>query len=76
MDAYINDKLDKRYNDMQGITKSKTIIDLALNSYMAEGNQDEQSGKTQLDATFRKYALSQIKVFIFAGHDSTATTMC
>jgi cytochrome P450 len=75
MDGYINNKLDARYSTTHGKANSKTIIDLALNSYTAESNSlPERRG--HLDATFRKYAVSQMKVFIFAGHDATATTIC
>ncbi|ORX96169.1 cytochrome P450 monooxygenase-like protein [Clohesyomyces aquaticus] len=75
MDKYINRDLDKRYTTSQKRTTSKTIIDLALNAYRSE---DAVAGndRGELDAVFRKYALSQMKVFIFAGHDATSTTIC
>jgi cytochrome P450 len=77
MNKYINHELDKRYSSTTGKVNSKTIIDLALNSYIAEqGSPSEDKGKGQLDPTFRKYALSQMKVFIFEGHDTTASTIC
>ncbi|PVI05806.1 cytochrome P450 monooxygenase-like protein [Periconia macrospinosa] len=67
MDKYIDRDLDERYNQAQGNSKSKTIIDLALNVYSDGGTMDK---------VFRKYARSQMKVFIFAGHDATSTTIC
>ena len=75
MDGYINGKLDSRYNTAQGKTNSKTIIDLALNSYISEHVASPEH-RDSLDTTFRKYAVSQMKVFIFAGHDTTASTIC
>jgi hypothetical protein len=74
MDKHINRDLDKRYMSMQG-SKSKTIIDLALAAYKSE-KISPSNDKDRLDATFRKYALSQMKVFIFAGHDALSTTIC
>ncbi|TVY68949.1 putative sterigmatocystin biosynthesis P450 monooxygenase [Lachnellula suecica] len=72
MDHYINSKLDHRYNTIEGHSNSKTIIDLALNGFVAKS----ELAPGHLDATFRKYALSQMKVFIFSGHDTTASTIC
>ncbi|KAF1959990.1 cytochrome P450 monooxygenase-like protein [Byssothecium circinans] len=75
MDKYIDRDLDSRYSATQQDTKSKTIIDLALKAYKSErippGND-----KGPIDAIFRRYARSQMKVFIFAGHDATSTTIC
>lgn len=76
MDKYINRELDERYNTTHGDTaKSKTIIDLALSGYKSE-KSSTSADKGQLNPEFRKYALSQMKVFIFAGHDTTSTTIC
>jgi hypothetical protein len=74
MDTYINRKLDERYLTSNGSTHSKTIIDLALNDYAKEtaSTQDKQP----IDAPFRKYANSNLKVFIFAGHDAVSSTIC
>jgi cytochrome P450 len=77
MDKYINRDLDKRYSTTKGHTQSKTIIDLALTAYKSENvSNGHDQDKILLDAVFRKYALSQMKVFIFAGHDATSTTIC
>lgn len=50
-----------------GVQKSKTIIDLAIEAYNDYG---------KMDALFRSYARSQLKVLIFAGLDTTSTTIC
>lgn len=75
MDKYIDRDLDNRYSTTQGNTKSKTIIDLALSGYRSE-KSSTGNDKGQMDAVFRMYARSQMKVFIFAGHDTTSTTIC
>ena len=54
--------------------RSKTIVDLALDKY-----QDEQSTSKEaptMDAVFKDFAISQMKVFILAGHDTTSSTLC
>lgn len=75
MNKYIDRDLDNRYNITQGDTKSKTIIDLALKGYKSQQTSTTKE-KGQLDTIFRRYARSQMKVFIFAGHDATSTTIC
>ncbi|MCJ1313402.1 hypothetical protein MMC25_007080 [Agyrium rufum] len=54
--------------------RSKTIIDLALNNYLSQ--QAPGQPTTTIDSTFRDMAISQIRTFVFAGHDSTSSTMC
>ncbi|MCJ1245230.1 hypothetical protein MMC30_002433 [Trapelia coarctata] len=74
MDRYLARELDNRYDNIQGKAKSKSIIDLALNSYLAEKEADgKTNGKPNtIDTTFRDFAMSQVKLFIFAGHDTTS----
>ncbi|KAF2447747.1 cytochrome P450 [Karstenula rhodostoma CBS 690.94] len=75
MDKYIDRDLDKRYNTGIADAKSKTIVDLALKGYKSERNASTKD-KSEIDSVFRKYVRSQMKVFIFAGHDAASTTMC
>jgi cytochrome P450 len=76
MNKYIDRDLDARYDILRAENKSKTIIDLALSGYKAERDSKAGSDRSHIDATFRAYARSQLKVFIFAGHDASATTIC
>lgn len=73
MNRYINRQLDQRYSKFQRKPKGKSVIDLALKSYLASKAADEVAG---IDATFKEFAISQIKLFIFAGHDTTSATVC
>ena len=68
MDRYISKVLDERYDKMEEKTKSKSIIDLALNSYLAE-NSDKAA---TMDSTFRELTIAQIKLFIFDGQDTNS----
>lgn len=54
-------------------SKNKTIIDLALSSYLAENFGGAAKG---MDATFKAFATSHMKFYIFAGRDTTASTIC
>lgn len=55
--------------------KSNTsIMDLALHKYqVTQGSANETV--TGMDATFKAVAISQIKEFMFAGHDTTSSTL-
>ncbi|KAL8702968.1 MAG: hypothetical protein Q9201_003851 [Fulgogasparrea decipioides] len=80
MDKYISTELNKRYReykaDHEG-TRSKAIIDLVLQSYIPEalGLKSDGSGEG-LDPNFRAFAVCQIRLFVFVGHDSTSSTIC
>lgn len=58
----------------------KTINSLAINAFRSELPQSNgtatKASKTQrIDPKFLDYAISQLKIFIFAGHDTTASTV-
>jgi len=59
--------------ESQGGTRKRSVIDLALQSYTA----DSRSGKNfeGLDPEFERYAVDQMNVFIFAGHDTTSSAI-
>jgi len=75
MDDYIGAELDKRYEEFKADPKgstSKAVIDLALREYL----KTSEHLPTNLDPTFRAFAIRQMRLFIFAGYDSTATVVC
>ena len=78
MDLYIGKELDKRYQeyleDPHG-TRSKAVIDLVLQAYMTDSSKNKERSK-RMDPGFRLFATQQIRTFIFAGHDSTSSTIC
>ena len=74
MNSYISRELDRRfaaYQDSEIHTKS--IIDLALDTYVAE--RPDEKLQNRMDATFKKFAISQVKLFLFSGHDTTSSTI-
>ena len=77
MDAYIAAELDKRYAEWredESAASSRSIIHLALAGYMA--TQTTHPRPPKLDAAFKRWATIQIRLFLFAGHDSTSSTIC
>lgn len=78
MVKYIWQELNNRFKSRQIKTASsiggKTIIDLALNEYLS--SMSENGPVDSMDTTFRDFATSQLRVFIFAGHDTTSSTIC
>ncbi|EME42887.1 hypothetical protein DOTSEDRAFT_153057 [Dothistroma septosporum NZE10] len=81
---YIGKVLDEKYATAEPKAtkgqKKRSIIDLALNSYTSgETDLEEMTTNGQLpkmDAEFRTGAITQIRTFLFAGHDTTSSTMC
>ncbi|KAI9669008.1 MAG: hypothetical protein M1817_005165 [Caeruleum heppii] len=79
MDTYIGRELDKRYalyrsgSCHAGSKQEKSVIDLALQGYM-EGRSTKPA--EALNPTFRAFAISQIRLFLFVGHDTTSSTIC
>jgi cytochrome P450 len=75
MDKYIGTELDKRFNEHKADPKnaaSRSVIDLALQEYF----KGVASLPEKLDPSFRSFAIRQIKLFVFAGYDSTGSTIC
>ena len=69
MNRYLDQELDKRYRVIQGENSSrrKSVVDLALTSYL-----DEDPSAVGMTADFKDFAKAQIKLFVFAGHDTTS----
>ncbi len=82
MDHYVGRQLEIRFaahQDCLDPVGSKnagyqTVVDLALDRYLEE--QSVSHGARSMDAEFKKFAISQMKVFILAGHDTTSSTLC
>lgn len=73
MNRYIIHLLEIRYAKHVDTLKNNTLIDLALSSKLAE-NFGDQAAKG-MDATFKDFATSPLRFFIFAGRDPTASTI-
>jgi len=80
MDRYIGNELDKRYSEYKADRdgkRTKAVIDLVLQAYLPENNRTKSTPSSdKLDPEFRAFAISQIRLFVFVGHDSTSSTIC
>ena len=82
MDRYVGRQLEIRFEAHQDRLDSvgskdggyQTVADLALDRYLEE--QSMSNATRSMDAEFKKFAISQMKVFILAGHDTTSSTLC
>lgn len=79
MDNYIGKVLDERFAIRDASpwkkSKEKTGIDLALEEYFLESGQGGPF-RTSMDAEFRRFAIDNMLILLFAGHDTTASTLC
>jgi cytochrome P450 len=81
MVQYVSRELDNRFvhnrrnNDLMNNARSKTIIDLALENHLADQARNRGEGEG-MDATFKNAAICQIRTFLFAGHDTSSSTLC
>lgn len=84
MDRYLGKVIDDRFaisheqvvsKDAINKRRPRPIIDLALETYTMESGEGSEK-KTTIEAGFKAAVINHIKLFIFAGHDTTASTVC
>lgn len=83
----IRKELEKRFLEMkesqekpqEGSKKAKSVIALALEAYLSNPTLDEKLNiardTSKLDEHFAQYTSYQIRLFLFAGSDTTASTI-
>lgn len=85
MNKYISRELDKRYaewiaqdQDSNNATESssRSVMHIVLAGYMEQQQSSKGSRPKELDPAFKKWAIVQIRLFLFAGHDSTSSAIC
>ncbi|MCJ1261444.1 hypothetical protein MMC22_001308 [Lobaria immixta] len=76
MNKSLSQQLDGRFATYQNQNSrpTKSVVDLAFESYIAE--EPNFKLKKGMDATFKDYAISQTKLFLFSGHDTTSSSIC
>lgn len=85
LDRLIGEELDRKFDaKMQKSNGSaekvsrkdrkRSVVDLALEAYQKEENSAKAKSGV-MDAKFRKNSIDSIKTFIFAGHDTTSSTI-
>jgi cytochrome P450 len=80
MNNYLERVLDDRYatSATRDTIKSrcKPAIDLALDEYSRQQDEDNVIKSTKgIDKAFKTVAIDQMKTFIFAGHDTSSSTL-
>lgn len=82
MNRYMSRQLENRFAAHQDLDDTvgardggfRTVVDLALDKYLEE--QPGSKAIRSMDVEFKRFAISQMKVFILAGHDTTSATLC
>jgi cytochrome P450 len=80
MNTYIRAELEKRFQELQSsneknTVRAKSVIALALEAYTAEHSSKDPGAHAKLDEAFIRYATSQIRLFLFAGNDTTSSSI-
>ena len=87
INSWVQQQLDMRYAELhedeeanlssQKVERPKSIIGLALQAYAQNGLTGSSKADTpaRLDKQFARTATHQIRLFLFAGNDSTASTI-
>ena len=78
MDAYVSQEIDRRVAEykkagLESVKGRRSIMNLVLVAYFTEHPIKEVD---DIDSTFKTFSMSQIKQFLFSGHDTTSSTVC
>ncbi len=79
MNNIVLKELDRRLEELQSNSESKpnkSMIDLALENYMAKNSSSRNGPVPKMDTTMKLFTARQIRLFIFAGSDSTSSVLC
>ena len=78
MNSYLSRELDLRYSNIRiEDIKGKSIVDLGLKSHHVSespGGKKIAVASPMIDAAFKNVLMNQIKIFLFAGHDTTSAS--
>jgi hypothetical protein len=79
MDKYLSNVLNERYMDWRSgkvspyLESNKSSLDLILADYMSK---HKEKAPDVLDTAFKKWAIPQLRIMFFVGHDSGTATLC
>jgi cytochrome P450 len=80
MDNYVGKILDARYASQCGQASTKRrrkpAIDLALAKYALQAGEEGRKATKRLDEDCKKQAIDQMNIFLFAGRDTSSSTVC
>lgn len=86
MDLFIHKELEKRLEAVkrerlsptpQAQNKSKSVVTLALEQYVVQKSEESASdiSSIKLDDRYTRLVMNQIRLFLFAGNDTTSATI-
>ena len=85
MNNYIRNELNKRFAELkqeklgneklEKSKRAKSVIALALESYVDENKDKDLMQMSELEEHFAQYATYQIRLFLFAGNDTTSSSI-
>jgi cytochrome P450 len=87
MNKVLRKELDQRFLKIQEETSQsraerhlkhsggKSVVTLAIEAYMAENKESDLVQRPKLEKHFAQYATYQIRLFLFAGNDTTSSTI-
>lgn len=87
MNKLIKKELDQRFNELKEETSNakaignekghgaRSVVTLAIKAYMDENKHSDLIQKPKLEEHFARYAAYQIRLFLFAGNDTTSSTI-
>jgi cytochrome P450 len=81
LDKVLSDRLanqESNHPSSEKQPRKRTMIDLALESYKTQtmSSPTTSTKTTSLDPDFKTHAITQIRIFLFAGHDTTSSAIC
>jgi cytochrome P450 len=79
MNNYLEKIIDDRYSNAErdsSKSRRKPAIDLALDEYTLQQEEEHVAKSAQgMDKAFKAVAIDQMKTFLFAGHDTSSSTI-
>lgn len=79
MDGYLSRVIEERYEMLKNglLDKSrKCAIDLALAEYSRQPEEKNDLQHQKIDRAFMQIIIDGMKTFLFAGHDTSSSTIC
>ncbi|PGH13918.1 hypothetical protein AJ79_03333 [Helicocarpus griseus UAMH5409] len=75
MNSYLDPLLKSRYETLQRRPNNKNVTDLMMDAYAKEKSDANNTCPTKMDPDFSEFVRSQVKLFLQAGHDTTAASI-
>lgn len=76
---YVRNEIETRFSELnkepvQESKRTNSVISLALNAYISSKSNKQTEPPASLDETFVETVINQVRLFLFAGNDTTSST--